>query len=320
MNFFHSTLLILTSPPASGKTFWIKSFADKVASKEVLIISPLRALADECRDRWGQELSVMTPEEWLVKKPYFPVVIFDEYHLHFYWGDTFRPLMWEVFYALSASAELTILLTATLSEMMKEEINHYQANFNDIFWIDHGNQRLKTAPVRYLKAPSKKWLETAILDDETSGIKLIFCQYRQEVHRWEKLLTQRGFRVWSCVGGEAKEMRLKMAQTTRPDFIVSTTVLSHGVNLPRLSRIYFLYSLENIDFWIQMVARGGRQGEAYQVMALENPHGIKWNSWLNSLAILWISFRMKLNSQLRQIDQCFLKDSSSTKFPTKIGI
>lgn len=75
-----SELLLLTSPPASGKTFWIRSFAETL-SDPILVISPLRALADECRKNWNEKIMVMTPEEWMKKKPFARVVIFDEFHL-----------------------------------------------------------------------------------------------------------------------------------------------------------------------------------------------------------------------------------------------
>src|SRR5262245_1203823 len=109
-------LVLLTSPPASGKTFWISSLVEELKDHRILVISPLRALAYECREKWKDTVTVMTPEEWTGKKCRSEVVIFDEFHLYFYWGDTFRPHMWEVFFELSENAGLTILLTATFSE------------------------------------------------------------------------------------------------------------------------------------------------------------------------------------------------------------
>jgi superfamily II DNA helicase RecQ len=132
-------LLILTSPPASGKTYWIKSFQD-TWEERLLVISPLRALANECSDKNGSTTDFMTPEEWMDKKTNRKVVIIDEFHLFFYWGDTFRPVMWEAFFEISQSAELMILLTATLSSEMKEEMAKFAHHFDEMMWIDHGNQ------------------------------------------------------------------------------------------------------------------------------------------------------------------------------------
>lgn len=299
-------ILVLTSPPASGKTYWIDSFAHAV-SEEVLVVSPLRALADECKAKWGDKIKVVTHEEWLIEQRPYEVVIFDEFHLHFYWGDTFRHALWEAFYGLSYSASLTILLTATLSQQMLDEMVQFQL---PVSWVDLGNRQLKFLPKKYLKAPSKKWISELIkIGPRGKGTNLIFCPYRQEVKAWESELTSLGFRVWSCVGGEAALMREKMLGPA-PDFIVSTTVLSHGVNLPSISCIFFLYPLENVDFWIQMVARGGRKGEDYEVFSLENPHGISFNRWTNFLAILCLSFKIRLNTYWSEADQWFLKASS----------
>ena len=44
-------LIILTSPPASGKTYWISKLQEVEKSDQLLVISPLRALADECREK-----------------------------------------------------------------------------------------------------------------------------------------------------------------------------------------------------------------------------------------------------------------------------
>lgn len=313
-------LLILTAPPASGKTFWIESLI-AAGLESLLIISPLRALKDECLEKWGEEVKVVTPEEWLLRPQYTEVVIFDEFHLHFYWGDTFRPCLWEVFFGLASSAGLTILLTATLSPPMVEELEEFKRHFNKIFWLDFGNQRLKFNPTRYVKCPSRLWVEDLITcGPRGKGVSLIFCPYRKDVFIWERKLAHLGYTSWTCIGGEAKYFKDKLKQDEVPDFIIATSVLSHGVNLPSISCIFFLYPLQNIDFWIQMVARGGRRGESYEVFALENPFGIKWNRWINCLAILWLSLKIQIHHSLRESAPWFLKESSLARSPIKKGI
>lgn len=300
-------LLIFTAPPASGKTHMISNLLKELRDAP-LFLSPLRALANECLLKWGGSCTVMTPEEWLGKQPSHRVVIIDEFHLFFYWGDSFRPMMWEAFYGCLEKAELVILLTATLTPEMREEIQFFSSHFDTMVWLDHGNQMLKYRPQKYLKAPSVRWLEKFILEREVSPqVSLIFCGYRSEVLRWEKLLKAKGFRVWTCLGGEASLFSLRVQSERPPHFIVATTVLSHGVNLPQISRIYFLYQIKNLDFWIQMVARGGRRGESFEVFALENPSGIRFNKMLNWLAIKKLSLRMKAHQILRQIEEWFLK-------------
>lgn len=295
MNKNHRELLILTSPPASGKTYWIKSFHESLNNKKLLVISPLRALAEECKGNWENEILIMTPEEWIVKRESFDVVIFDEFHLFFYWGDTFRPQMWEAFFDISQEAKLTILLTATLSKEMQNEIQLFSCHFHSIIWVNQGNQTLRYKPSLYLKAPNSKWLFKQIeVEKKNSSVKLIFCRFREEVFHLEKKLNSLGFICVSCVGGESREMAGKLKMTPSPDFIISTTVLSHGVNLPKIRRIYFLYLVEELDFWIQMVARGGRKGEDFDVFSLNTPVGLKWSLWKNYLTMICLTLKRNL--------------------------
>ncbi len=300
-------LLLLTAPPASGKTFLLNQFMQDLNQK-VLVIVPLRALANELIALWGDRCWVMTPEEWIVKKPRAQILIFDEFHLFFYWGDTFRERMWECFYEATLESRFCLLLTATMTMDMLEVFKTYHCNFSRISWVDVGNQQLKNAPFRYYKYPSKNWL-TNYFDQliPASGTGLIFCQYRHEVRSWEEKLKQKNFKCWSCVGGEAAEFSKLVRTGVVPDFIVATTVLSHGVNLPVISRIYFTYQVRNLDFWIQMVARGGRRGEAFDVFALENPNGLEWNGLKNYLAIRLLTMKMSVYNFILAIQEWFLK-------------
>lgn len=299
-------LLILSAPPASGKTFWIENFQRELSEK-ILVISPLRALANECKAKWNDSISVMTPEEYLLKQEAFDVVIFDEIHLLFYWGDSFRDRMWQAFYEISLNAQFIIGLTATFSDPMQEEIKKFQLHFEEIHWANFGNQSLKYLPNRYFKIPSKN-LMSELIENANSGVKLVFCAYRNEVFDLSLKLESLGFKVWSCVGGEAHRMQEFLKSGDLPDYIVSTTVLSHGVNLPEIKEIYFLYPTKNVDFWVQMVARGGRRGQSYKVYALENPFGIPWNPFTNFLQVLLLRLKVCFNLGKRQIYLWFLKD------------
>lgn len=313
-------ILILTSPPASGKTYWISEFHRELADPNLLILSPLRALADECRERWGDTPRVMTPEEWMTKKYYPKTVIIDEFHLNFYWGDTFRPLLWEVFYELAGECELMVLLTATLNPEMQKEMAAFCSEFDEVIWTDHGNQVLKNRPTRYLRLLGKDLIASAIRHDRSAGVKLIFCEFREEVFEWEKTLREKGRKVISCVGGEAAGFGKRLSEMKDVEFIVATTVLSHGVNLPSISRVYFLYETKNLDFWVQMVARGGRRGERYDVFALENPHGIIWSSWRNHLTVTGLRIKLGIIQFFSSWDECFLKEYSSVRLSTRSAI
>ncbi len=301
-------LIVLTAPPASGKTFWMESFARELSS-QLLFISPLRALAEECKLRSKTNYLIMTPEEWLKKRPQAQVVVIDEFHLFFYWGDSFRHLMWEAFYELVSDADLVILLTATLSSEMKNEISLFESQFKNIWWIDQGNQKLKYCPQKYYKIPSLSLMEDLIfsIPPKRGRTSLIFCCYRREVSMWEKKLKSCGYHVLSCVGGEAREFSEKLRLSPHPDFIIATSVLSHGVNLPGLGKIFFTYQVKDQNFWIQMVARGGRKGDSYEVYSLEKPFGLKWNIFFNFLAIQKLSLKIKWLKLYKQIEEWFLK-------------
>jgi superfamily II DNA or RNA helicase len=301
-----ANLLLVTSPPASGKTYWIESFADTLPG-EILVISPLRALADECQLRWKQKICVMTPEEWLLKKTFSDVVIFDEFHLLYYWGDSFRPIQWDVFFFLSLEAKLVIGLTATLSDQMKEDVSFLEAGFEKILWQDFGNQKLKYEPREYFRL-DKTRIEECLIHLPPEKTTLVFCQYRSEVLIWEKKLILRGNTVWTCLGGEAAAFGEKVRKENPPDYIVCTTVLSHGVNLPTIDRVFLMYPVENKDFWIQMVARGGRRGGAFQVFALEPPHGLVWDRRNNLYSIGVLRLRILFSIFLDQLQECFLKE------------
>ncbi len=301
-----ANLLLLTSPPASGKTFWIESLA-KVSSEEILVISPLRALADECHLHWNGKIRVMTPEEWLLKQTFSGIVIFDEFHLLYYWGDTFRPVLWEVFFSLCSGSQLVVGLTATLSVEMRNNLSLLENGFDEIFWQDFGNQKLKHVPAEYFRL-NKNLIENSLIHLPPARTTLVFCEYREEVLRWEKKLSERGHSVWTCRGGEAAAFGEKVRKESPPDFIIATTVLSHGVNLPAIKRVFLMYPVENKDFWIQMVARGGRKGESYGVFALEPPHGLRWGRRNNLYLIGILRLRILFSILLEQLQECFLKE------------
>ncbi len=298
--------LILTSPPASGKTFWIESFAQSYEGS-LLVISPLRALADECREMWGNRITVMTPEEWLGKKNFSDVVIMDEFHLLFYWGDTFRHVMWEVFESLSSEAKLVIGLTATLPEDIKERVATFSCHFDSLHWIDMGNQTLRWLPENYFQV-SRDLLTRCALFLPHKGTSILFCEFRKEVLDWEKCLRDEGYSTWSCRGGEAPLFREKIKNESPPDFIISTSVLSHGVNLPPITRVFLSYSIKNRDFWVQMIARGGRRGEKYEVFALEPPYSLRWSRGKNLFKTGILHLKTFLPLLRHQLQECFLKE------------
>ncbi len=286
-----NSLVLLSAPPASGKTYWIEHFQE-ILGEELLVITPLRALADECRQKWPSVIRVVTPEEYLVRPRTASVVIFDEFHLYLYWGDTFRERMWEAYFGACEGVRLCVLLTATVSAELVDLVRSFATHFDQLFWVDRGNRQLKYPPRTYLKAPSRRWAIADILRQEKrAGVRMVFCRYREEVVALANQLSLSGFSCLTCLGGEASALRGKLLATPAPDYIVCTTVLSHGVNLPEICRVYLLYPTGNCDFWIQMIARGGRRGTEYTVVGLERPHSIPWSPAWNFLALAWETLR-----------------------------
>jgi len=311
-----STFLLLTSPPASGKTYWIERYYEELGEK-ILVISPLKALALELESKWQGKISIRTSESYLLSPEEASVVIFDEWHLLFYWGDEFREKMWQAFYEISQTAKLCIGLTATFSERMKKVVEEWH-HFDEFLWVDRGNQCLKYAPKKITRFYSPSLHKDFITLQSPQKTQLIFCQFREEVRAWENNLKREGFKVLGCVGGETADFS-KRLEEGRPDFIISTTCLSHGVNLPIIEVVHFTYKMDNLDFWIQMVARGGRDGSSYQVFCSHLIKEVKLNFWTN----LWRNFKLMIWIEIQKmilgIDEWFLKVSSLEKPPTRNG-
>ncbi len=221
------------------------------------------------------------------------LVVFDEVHLFHHWGETFRPVLLDRFYEVKFLEFRTLSLTATLNQAIKE---HFQLESDlsgqDSLIIDLGNYGLKTDPekVYYFQPNQKKVMEKTLWYElhgkSKSETFLVFVAYRYEVDELCEYYQRRGFRVLGCVSGEVESFRKNLIEFMHSedsdslgtvDLIVSTSCLSHGVNLPPLSRVFLFYPVPHRDFWIQMVGRGGRRGEKFQVYEMNgyNTHGKK---------------------------------------------
>lgn len=285
-----NTAMILTAPPGWGKTYKLLK-AIKCTKQKVIFLFPLRALCDEVylvalKKKMNvinirafsdyehlkiksPNLILCTPELYFEK--FFDssyIYIFDEFHLFTYWGESFREKMLEVYFEITAHSPATIFLTATLSSAIKEKlVNDLTYNYEDIYHLNFGNQILKNNPSHYYFYPKclYKFLEDDIKYSRKNGVSLIFCQYRFQVNHWCNELDKLGYRTIGCIGGEAALFIEKLSDGREVDFIVATSVVSHGVNLPGLEKLYFLYCVDNLDFYLQMLGRGGRDGKDFEV-------------------------------------------------------
>lgn len=286
----------LISPPASGKTTVLLDIFAQLPGENWIFLSPLRALAEEFYLRvkdiiptqmyWRKKtdlkgvkgLLILTPEQVDENIEDFlkdSLVIVDEIHLWPHWGDSFRPVMWEAYYTVATLSSSVIHLTATANNELLNWIHLSNCHYDEILLLNFGNNSMKYHPDKMIYYPKSfknramKTIKRKILQNK-EGCLLIFCAYRKEVFEWKKWCDQNGIFALSCVGGEAKIFQQELLLVPRiPDVIISTTVLSHGVNLPEIAGVYFTHEVGDQDFWLQMVTRGGRKGQKFEVLTFD---------------------------------------------------
>lgn len=315
------TLSMVIAPPAWGKTTRILGLTGSFRS--IWFVSPLRALADEVSLRFKRDSNsvygsvsefkkidakqksvlVMTPEmvdsSWVNPMIIGPqdLLVIDEVHLYFHWAH-FRPGLWHALSELLSRFDLVLAMSATVSFTMFNEFRTIlKSEFDHLHLVNAGNYVLKNPPAHVYKISNQlalilelKWrLLKSKRESFQNRCYLVFCQYRQEVKSWEKILTDWGYRCASCIGGESRFF--KIDPTNPPEVIISTTVLSHGVNLPMVWAVFFLYMEQNDDFLLQMVARGGRRGEDFDLY-LPHPDSSIWHRFKDKLKSIGREVRM----------------------------
>ena len=328
--FYPNQFTLLTAPVASGKTRLIidyyhdenikivfvsplRALANEVftkisATEKHVYLAGGKIPLDQCMTEFlsvRKSFFVMTIEllsedflEACVLQSEKIVFIIDEFHLLYHWGETFRPLLHDRFLAILNTECATLGLTATMSSEHFEKLKIDLEFYND-FWIhlDFGNLKLQKSPVKihsFYKVDSKffyrtLWRELRFKND--SDVFIIFCAFRTEVDELVSRAERMGLRAIGCVGGEVETFLAELAKHNHQvDCIFSTTTLSHGVNLPEISKVFINYEVNNYDFWLQMVGRGGRQGSDYEVYSCDCFHSEKRNYFKNKLSLLWNDF------------------------------
>lgn len=297
----------LIAPPAWGKTRLILDLLKK-RKGHFIFVSPLRALANEFYEatqkvypnfcltpgnniketledfsRLPNALLIVTPEqcsenliEHISNISRKGLLIFDEFHLFSYWGESFRPRMREAFIDLCSLEWPSLGLTATMDKNMLHRWEQELAlQFEHLYALDVGNQTLINIPQkihlfpRFLfKNALRRRFEREL--SKRKGTFLYFCRYRNQVDVAVRYYRARGLSVIGCKGGEVALFCDELKRTPNPDCIFATSALSHGVNLPAIEKIFFDGEIKNLDFWIQMVGRGGRKGESYEVFTYDD--------------------------------------------------
>ena len=324
--FVRDSFFLLTAPPAWGKTRLFRQWVEDY-KLPFLYVSPLRALANEViaalgahaglmqlsegnsRDiwqRWSQSseqacILVVTPEQlgdfsWPALAQLAPnaVIVWDEIHLIPLWGYAFRDRLLEQWWGYCESGLSGVGLTATADHEFQ---NFLQDSLSGQQWEiihgDAGNFTFKTTPLQIFLPLS--WLNTLLCEvlQQQKDNTLVFCAHRDEVDQWVELCRQQGVQAIGCKGGETATFSEKLMTAKGPVAIFSTSCLSHGVNLPKLGRVVLLYQESCPAMVHQMMTRGGRQGEDYQVWQLGTIKQLltgpilKWG-WRVMVAQLWL--------------------------------
>jgi len=275
----HDCLLI--APTGWGKTTLLLDLVQSSKRKWVYL-SPLRALCDEFYNRAlsiegthcprsskelasisdSYKLLVLTPElcsDDLIFDENI-IWVFDEFHLFYYWGESFRRRIIDLYETLSCFNRRLLLLSATVDESV---MNYWRGSGSLKVLINLGNQQIK-------KEPLKRYFYINNFIENVNFIKgenptLVFFKYRSQVLSTQKKLENLGFCVVSGLGGESHLFNQRLKDNPKVDFILGTCALSHGVNLPKISNIILSYRVGNLDMWTQMVGRAGRRGEEFRL-------------------------------------------------------
>ena len=337
MHDFYSEIL-LVAPTGAGKTSLLIDYFQQ-NNKSILYVSPLRALADECfirlQDEFGSKRVLRLNDrkniELCLDKikndqkifaigtvENFPdgffealqalekdlLVVFDEIHLFFHWGEGFRPVLLERYYEVKFFEFKVLSLTATFSKDHLEVYEQYAKMIGlKTISLDLGNYGLKKNPqkINYYHQSQKKLLMKSfwrkLYNKKIDETIMVFVAYRNEVDDLISLLRKSGFRSLGCVSGEVanfkKELDYHKGNELKIDVIVATTCLSHGVNLPALNSVFLLYPIQHRDFWIQMVGRAGRRGEEFEVYEMNGFNEQGQLRKKNTLRVLALKNMMK---------------------------
>lgn len=302
-------ILLFIAPPAFGKTRWLLNAFGEIDKKWV-VVTPLRALGEEmlknfseihpCFHLWQNKnehwmdwkkikngVLVVTPEkileipeaEWMSLSEEV-IVIWDEWHLIQFWGESFRPALLEAKWLLMGLGFPVVGLTATQDlKLIDDELCTV---------IDYGNFKIKNEPQKINFYLNKKHFQDQLIFEVESdkGTLLHFVSYRQQVSRWIEIWKENNVVALGCVGGETVAFTEELKNLI-PQIIVSTTALSHGVNLPSFSSVFIEGGASTLSLWIQMVARGGRRGEAFNVHTILSKESYKYLTLSSFLCMIF---------------------------------
>lgn len=234
-------------------------------------------------------LILLTPERWWWTEytvdwaQWANLMIIDEFHLLEHWSS-FRPALEEVLLWLSAEQQCARwYLTATFNiELLQKDgwWQNWQQQGQSPFYVLTAAPAVPLRDPRglYCFAPRQAalfhWSQKAVIWGLKRGeVCLLFVYRRQEVDHWVRFARYWQIPVLGAKGGETAAFiealeRWSKQGGTSPLLIVTTTCLSHGVNLPALRYVVLSYAPQEEAFFWQMIGRAGRRGETYEILCL----------------------------------------------------
>jgi len=298
----YSKIFFLASP-AWGKTTFILNLFEATLFKKVFYLSPLTALNLEFFEKlkmknipsliWDNEregdircelissgILISTPEKVVCSKKlevieeWAEIIIVDEFHLFLLW-ENFRPNLRECWMWLSLVDKNVLLLSGTF--VWNTWIKEVEAKL----WIENADRcfKLDLHADHLLCSPVSEWIISAkwrifffmiikILLIYFKNMKiLIFFPRRNQVLRWERWCRKYHVCYLSCLGGGALKFMDQLKRVNNPSVILSTSVLSHGVNLPSRNLVVIVGNSWSQEMWKQMKSRGGRSGDKYYFLS-----------------------------------------------------
>lgn len=284
----------LLASPAWGKTTLIMNLYLEKKFKRIAFLSPLVALNLELCKRLSQNncptfdisadilseniegIVVCTPEKLFFNQfeeslaKWADLIVIDEFHLLLLWSD-FRPTLFECWLWLSMVDRMVLFLSGTFLW------NKWANTFEGKLWLNNAQNYCKLDLHEmtlihepkyyfYFKGYFKSFVALGIkfiLLYFTSLKVILFFSSREQVRRWARWCRKFKISYLSCLGGEASVFSTKLNEHSHPQVILSTSVLSHGVNLPPRDLVIIWGQDWSKELWLQMKSRGGRNGEKY---------------------------------------------------------
>lgn len=293
------TFTLFTAPMGWGKTRYIWELLE--SEKKLILFSPLRSVADELTQRdfvvacerssfdsslkrfisMDKAILVTTVEsfpweylEYLLEKT-DPICVLDEFHLFYEWGQSFRPKLYESYRLLLQTGVRILGLSATIE---KEHLNELEVDIrlsgHSSFFVNIGNFQLQRDPKNVIRISSDQLINQKLLfycHTFKEGRLLVFVRTREQGRSLKRFLLGRGISCSLCLGGEVSDF-MKNEYIEKKRVVISTSALSHGVNLENIRRVFLTYEPTKY-LKSQMIGRGGRFGESFNVYMLANKSG-----------------------------------------------